>query len=113
MLMLANRFPLAETLGDHPLVRFIAEQHKQLRNVLLKQRQEIAAAAAAAAAASKLLQESQQKKDEAASVSPVKRNNDMEEDEENVPIGLRCTRCDKWIAKVSKCQACQYHIAAI
>jgi len=95
MLVLGHNWPLAEALDNHRLVAFITDQHR-IHHELLKQWKQMKQQATVQPEASQAIVTRASDSDTA---SPLK-GSPREEDEER-PLDLRCTRCEKHIGRVS------------
>lgn len=90
MLMLANTWPLAQVLDDHPLVGFINAQHRRLREQLLQAKMQ-----------QQRMQEEAHRASDRDAASPAK-DSQGEEEEEVLVQEVVCARCEKFLRKVSE-----------
>ena len=91
MLLLAHNWPLAKVLGNHTLVAFINEQHRTQREVLLSQ----------PAMQLEVSEEEVEHISDSDTASPVK-DSPGQDERKGLLRACRCTRCEKYIGKVSR-----------
>lgn len=91
MLLLAHNWPLAKVLGDHTLVAFINEQHRTQREVLLSQ----------PAMQLEVSEEEVEHVSDSDTASTVK-DSPGQDERKGLLRACRCTRCEKYIGKVSR-----------